>query len=221
MVYAEIGIGDQNDDLMEPPAQGYNMTGTVHVGVGNGESVKLSSKDKKSQVHEEIWAKIFDKLITEDSRGLLRDFLGKHANTHYRPRSKSNNSLLGAPKLSYRGKKYLLKDGVGSVNLGNFQPGLSEPMMGWDYGLDPPSQFADGVINLNLDAEERPVLLTDEEVTDHIIGLIMAQQYSLKKGMELFDDRAGKATLKEMQQLHDLDTYTPLDPNMLSISQYV
>ena len=34
--------------------------------------------------------------------------------------------------------------------------------------------------------------------------------------MELFGDRAGKATLKEMQQLHDMDTYTSLDPKMLS-----
>ena len=44
----------------------------------------------------------------------------------------------------------------------------------------------------------------------------MAQQYSLKKGMELFGDRAGKATLKEMQQLHDMDTYMPVDPKTLS-----
>ena len=101
MINAEIGIGNQNDDLMEPAAHDESMTGLAHNGVGNGESAKLPPKDKKSQVHDEIWAKIFDKLITKDSRGLLRDLLGKHANTHYRPWAKSKDISLGALKLRY------------------------------------------------------------------------------------------------------------------------
>ena len=49
----------------------------------------------------------FDKLITEDSRGLLHDFLGKDANTHYMPWSniaQRKTSTLAALKLRDRGR---------------------------------------------------------------------------------------------------------------------
>ena len=34
---------------------------------------------------------------------------------------------------------------------------------------------------------------------EHIVGLIMAHQYSLKKGLELFGKKAEDATLKELK----------------------
>ena len=51
------------------------------------------------------------------------------------------------------------------------------------------------------------------------LGLIMAQKYSPKKGMKLFGDHAGKATLKKMKKFHDLDMYTPLGPKTLSAEE--
>ena len=52
--------------------------------------------------------------------------------------------------------------------------------------------------------------MADWEVEEHILGLVMVQQYSIKKGVELFGERAEAATLKELTQLHDMDTYVPL-----------
>jgi hypothetical protein len=53
----------------------------------------------------------------------------------------------------------------------------------------------------------------DEGVSDgvvmHVMGVILAQQYSVNKGIKLFGDRAKEAISKELQQLHDYETYTP------------
>ena len=59
-------------------------------------------------------------------------------------------------------------------------------------------------------------LKDDLDMDDHIIGLIMAHQYSLKKGMELFGERAEKARMKELSQIQDMETYTPMDLSKLS-----
>ena len=47
----------------------------------------------------------------------------------------------------------------------------------------------------------------------------MAQQFSLKKGVELFGDKAEAATVKELTQIHNMDTYTPLFSHDLTKTQ--
>ena len=59
----------------------------------------------------------------------------------------------------------------------------------------------------------------EDEICEHIVGLIMAQQYTLKKGLELFGEKAEEAAIKELQQIHDMDTYTPMDPKTLSFEE--
>eukprot|EP00957_Ditylum_brightwellii_P036209 2743355-Ditylum_brightwellii.AAC.1 len=49
----------------------------------------------------------------------------------------------------------------------------------------------------------------DDCLTEHLLGVILVQQYNLKKGLELFGDRAEIATSKELQQIHDFGTYVP------------
>ncbi len=102
----------------------------------------------------------------------------------YAPGAKYNRlsvNQLGAVHLTYRGQRYLLKDGVVYVNLAGM-PGVPDD---WE----PPTQYADGVINLNMiDAKFAPK--DDFDVEEHILGIIMAQQYSLQKGIELFNERA-------------------------------
>ncbi len=79
-------------------------------------------------------------------------------------------------------------------------------------------QYTDKVINLNLiDKEFEPMDTYD--VDKHIVGLIMAHQYSMKKGIELFGERAEKALLKELKRIHDMDTYTPMDHSKLTREQ--
>jgi hypothetical protein len=44
----------------------------------------------------------------------------------------------------------------------------------------------------------------------HMLGVIMAQQYNIQKGIKLFGDEGRKSVSKELQQLHDMHTYEPV-----------
>ena len=66
---------------------------------------------------------------------------------------------LGAVHLSYRGQKYVLKDGVVNVNLVG-KPGVPDD---WE----PPTQYADGMINLNL-IDEKFAPIDEYDVDEHI-----------------------------------------------------
>ena len=64
---------------------------------------------------------------------------------------------------------------------------------------------------------------SDEDVSDgmilHVVGVILAQQYSVNKGIQLFGDRARESVSKELQQLHDYKTYTPVFAHELTPEQ--
>lgn len=44
-----------------------------------------------------------------------------------------------------------------------------------------------------------------------MVGVVMAQQYSMKKTEELFGDKSDTAVMKELSQIHDFGTYMPLN----------
>ena len=46
---------------------------------------------------------------------------------------------------------------------------------------------------------------------EYILGVLMTQ-YSLKKGLEAHDQRAEDAVVKELQQIHDMATFSPIKP---------
>ena len=58
--------------------------------------------------------------------------------------------------------------------------------------------------------------MTEEEINTHIIGVVLVEQYNMKKGLELFGDRGEKEVTKELQKIHDMNTYKPMDASMLS-----
>ena len=67
-----------------------------------------------------------------------------------------------------------------------------------------------------IDENPPPVGLTEEQLDDHIMGVILAQHFSLKKGIPLFGDKAEQATTEELQAIHDMGTYEPLDASKLT-----
>ena len=97
---------------------------------------------------------------------------------------------------------------------------------GTRYTLNEVVPFGDmpykmGVINLNIDTLVQAQTPDegcedDDSLTEHLLGMIVVQQYNLKKGLELFEDRAEAATTKELQQIHDFGTYVPQDAKELS-----
>ena len=56
-----------------------------------------------------------------------------------------------------------------------------------------------GVINLVFGKNAPPPSeLSPEEIDSHILGVVLANQYNLKKGNKLFGDRANKAVMAEL-----------------------
>jgi hypothetical protein len=60
---------------------------------------------------------------------------------------------------------------------------------------------------------------TSDAVVLHVVGVILAQQYTVNKGLKLFGERAKESISKELQQLHDYVTYTPVHAHELTRDQ--
>ena len=48
--------------------------------------------------------------------------------------------------------------------------------------------------------------LSPEEIDSHILGVILANQYNLKKSKELFGKQADEAAMAELSEIDGLDT---------------
>ena len=59
--------------------------------------------------------------------------------------------------------------------------------------------------------------MTEEQSDAYIVGVIFAQHFSLKKGLELFGEKGETAVHKELEQIHKMETYEPIyksDPSI-------
>ena len=56
-----------------------------------------------------------------------------------------------------------------------------------------------GVVNLNLGDEPTSPPLTEAQVESHIMGVVFAHQYTLRKELKQIGDRAAEATTKELK----------------------
>ena len=66
------------------------------------------------------------------------------------------------------------------------------------------------MFNVNLDATVKaPARNWMDEISldENILGVVLVQQYNLKKGLELYGDRSEEATKNELQKIHDFGTY--------------
>ena len=74
-----------------------------------------------------------------------------------------------------------------------------------------------GVINLQFDDDEpQQPKMTEAHTYAHILGVILVKQYGIKKGIELFREKADAAVVKELIQIHELETYEPIMASDLS-----
>ena len=76
------------------------------------------------------------------------------------------------------------KDGIVCLNLEG-KPGVDN---------DPGMQYIDGVLNLNLagQASEEPAQMSEDKIEEHLLGVILAHQYTLKKGIEFLEKKQRK-----------------------------
>ena len=81
-----------------------------------------------------------------------------------------------------------------------------------------------GVVHVNVGGEAAQVQI-DEDISrefrpeddlEYVLGVALVQTYSLAQGLKLFGSKAEEATTKELTQLHDMETFIPVDGNKLS-----
>ena len=75
-----------------------------------------------------------------------------------------------------------------------------------------------GVVHFNVGDDAPPLeKMTEEQSDAHIVGVIFAQHFSLKKGLELFGEKADAAVQKELNQIHVMDTHETVHKTDLTI----
>ena len=58
--------------------------------------------------------------------------------------------------------------------------------------------------------------MSEEDCEAHVMGVLTAEHYSMKKVKELFGDRSDDAVMKELRQIHPFETYEPLKASNLT-----
>ena len=74
-----------------------------------------------------------------------------------------------------------------------------------------------GVINIQVNrAAPPPPAMTEEECESHVVGIVLAQMYNLRKGIEFFGESADEAVHTELTQVDEFETYQPMHKHELS-----
>ena len=58
--------------------------------------------------------------------------------------------------------------------------------------------------------------MTEYDINSHIMGVVLSEHYNMKNDLELFDERGEKAVTEELQNIHNMNTYEPMDASKLS-----
>ena len=72
----------------------------------------------------------------------------------------------------------------------------------------------DGTIHMNIPEEEPG--MTEVYLLLHVLRVALLQSFSIKSGLNRYVEAGKKAFNKELQQLHYMDTYEPMDPDKLT-----
>ena len=74
-----------------------------------------------------------------------------------------------------------------------------------------------GYINIEVNqGTPPPRQMNNKESKAHVVGLILAQMYTLRKGNKLFGEKAEQATMTELSKIDSSETYRPLHKHELS-----
>ena len=74
-----------------------------------------------------------------------------------------------------------------------------------------------GVIHVEVDRGGPPSdAMTGEECEFHVVGLVLANMYNLKKGTELFGNKADEAVLQELTEIDTFETHELVHKDSLS-----
>ena len=95
-------------------------------------------------------------------------------------------------------------------SIGTSYPDINKLLKGCNAGYR--YKAKQGLINLNLsDNAETPQCMSEEEIKTHIMGVVLINHFNTKKGINIFGDRSETAVMKELQKIHDMNTYKQMD----------
>ena len=66
------------------------------------------------------------------------------------------------------------------------------------------------------DNEETPPVMSEEGIEAHSMVVVLVDNFNMKKGIDIFGNRAETPVMKELQKIHDMNTYEPMDASMLT-----
>ena len=91
----------------------------------------------------------------------------------------------------------------------------------FSYHGDQYTANKNGVMLLNVmddNPDRTPVPMSTEDIDDHVLGIALIEQYSLKRATKTFGAESSNAAVsKELNQIHDMETYIPIDSRSLSL----
>merc|ERR1712127_877817 len=122
----------------------------------------------------------------------------------------------GQLHLTYRGHPYRLSStGSLTYDLRDGNPKDQDGVVLFSTSQELASKYVNGVCNINV-TPDGTQKVSKEDVNAHVLGVIMAQKFSLHAGLKKFGDRAKEAVSKELTQIHQMGTYTPMDPDKMT-----
>ena len=213
--------GVENEDIVnltDEHTDGMTNQETPGVDVENDADDEDSESDDEEESEEEDVGRRYPRRIRKKTESLTIDD----------PRSKSytqrvrDGVLHLSPAVEEQSRedlKITSKDIF--VRRGNDKVGLTVPRTA---GITQAALTKFNVKALNLGSPEMPDIpeedgLVNDSVVMHVLGVVLAEQYSINKGIRLFGDRARESIKKELRQLHDYVTYIPVRPEDLTPEQ--
>ena len=198
-----LAAADRENDGLDPSTEVSQTTG---VGATHNvvDLTYTDDKDDKQEVIRKV-PKVEDVPENEEDQddtpdtGYGRGMRIIKKPVSYEPTMTEKSYKQGVNNLCYRGTQYTLEE---------VTPGEEDNM---PYKVD--------TLNVNIDTPTQAPYEDKQDhdnLTQHLLGVILVQQFNLKKGLQLFGGRAEEATTKELQQIHDFGTYIPQEAKNLS-----
>ena len=58
--------------------------------------------------------------------------------------------------------------------------------------------------------------MPEEDIEAHTMGIVLVENFNMKKGIDIFGDMSETAVMKYLQKIHDINTYEPIDAYKLT-----
>ena len=80
------------------------------------------------------------------------------------------------------------------------------------------NEYVEGTMHVNV-KNPASFVYDQAESLEEILGVAMAQNFSIRAGLKEFGDKGEKSVSNELTQLHTISTYYPVDPTTLPKQQ--